>query len=74
MDCIIGKASAAASGAITGVWCSGAWNYNYKLLPFGSDYPHHLTLKATTYTFDPYGGSATANQNTGSTANTGDLG
>ena len=35
MDCIRGETSASKQT----VWCSGGWNYEYKVLPLADPYP-----------------------------------
>lgn len=64
MACMRSKASAALTGAITGVWCSAAWNYEYTLLLAANAYPK-ATSAALTFAAD--GGVATVGQ-------TGDMG
>lgn len=39
MACQRKKADASATGAINGVWCSAAWNYEYTLLLLANQYP-----------------------------------
>ena len=39
MDCIRGEATGSSNGSLQTVWCSGAWNYEYKNLPANEAYP-----------------------------------
>ena len=71
MDCVRSSAAATDSDVIAFVWCSGAWNYSYTLLPHGTDYPSE-SIAAGGYTFSDIGGAAAID--VASTANTGDLG
>jgi hypothetical protein len=69
MDCVRSSAAAGESDVIAYVWCSGAWNYSYTLLPHGTAYPSDV---GDGYTFSDTGGAAAID--VAATANTGDLG
>ena len=71
MDCIRGSPAAGETDVITSIWCSGAWNYSYTLLPANVTYPSNSVV-AGGYTFSDTGGAAAFD--VASTANTGDLG
>ena len=71
MDCIRGSPAAGETDVITSIWCSGAWNYSYTLLPANVTYPSNSVV-AGGYTFSDTGGAAAID--VAATANTGDLG
>ena len=58
MDCIRAANNGGSNPTIQGVWCSGAWNYSYTLLPWDTNYPHRLTGLSSVYDFSAIGGKA----------------